>query len=157
MQQQGEGTARVHAYIREKGVDARIIVFGESTHSSEQAARLLGCSVAQIAKSIVLVDDKHTCVVVLSGDRKVDLKKLKWTVGVNLRIATPDEVQQRTGYRVGGVPPFPHRVGVRVLIDHSVKRFTEVWAAAGDTNSLMRISTEQLINVAGGDLADVSK
>lgn len=152
-----DGTAQVRDYVQTHSVDAEIRVLESSTRNSELAANALGCSIAEIAKSIVFVDEYNTLVVVLSGDRRVDLRRLCDTVGLNLRLATPEEVYDRTGYRVGGVPPFPHRMGVRVIVDRSIQRFESVWAAAGDQNSLMRVPTQDLIRVSGAEVVDISK
>jgi prolyl-tRNA editing enzyme YbaK/EbsC (Cys-tRNA(Pro) deacylase) len=152
-----DGTAQVRDYVQTHSVDAEIRVLESSTRNSELAAKALGCSIAEIAKSIVFVDEDNTLVVVLSGDRRVDLRRLCDTVGLNLRLATPEEVYARTGYRVGGVPPFPHRMGVRVIADRSIQRFESVWAAAGDQNSLMRVPTQDLIRVSGAEVVDISK
>ncbi|MEM0120981.1 MAG: YbaK/EbsC family protein [Thermoprotei archaeon] len=150
------GTERVRNYIQMRSIQAEIRILESSTRSSQLAAKALGCSVAEIAKSIVFVDEQNTLVVVLSGDKKVDLQKLCGTLGLNLRLATPEEVFSRTGYMVGGVPPFPHRSGVRVVVDSSVLRFPIVWAAAGDNNSLMQISTAELVRASEAQVIEAS-
>jgi Uncharacterized conserved protein, COG2606 len=152
-----EGTTQVRDYVQTHSVHAEIRILDSSTRSSELAAKALGCSIAEIAKSIVFVDEHNTLVVVLSGDKRVDIRKLCDAVGLNLRMATPEEVYTRTGYRVGGVPPFPHSGGVRVVVDRSIQRFDSVWAAAGDHNSLMRVPTADLIRVSGNVVLDISK
>lgn len=83
-----DGTAQVRDYVQTHSVDAEIRVLESSTRNSELAANALGCSIAEIAKSIVFVDEYNTLVVVLSGDRRVDLRRLCDTVGLNLRLAT---------------------------------------------------------------------
>ncbi len=122
--------------------------FDESTKSSALAAQVLGCSVAEIAKSVVFTG-KSAYVVVISGDKKVDPLRLTKVVGETVRIARPDEVRDMTGYPIGGVPPFPHREGVEVLPDSSLNRFGEVWAAAGAPNVVIRVATSDLLHLVG--------
>jgi len=122
--------------------------FGESTKNSELAAQALGCSVAEIAKSVVFVG-AATVVVIISGDKRVDAEKLSAVCGGSVRVAKPDEVRERTGYPIGGVPPFPHSEGVSVLPDSSVTRFEHVWAAGGTPNAVFRIGTSDLVRLVG--------
>jgi len=117
---------------------------------------VLGCTVPEIAKSVVFVG-KSTAVVVLSGDRKVDLSKLSLLAGEGIRVAKPDEVRERTGYPIGGVPPFPHGGGVTVYPDSSLARFQRVWAAAGTPNTVFRVRTADLFMLAGRGPVDVAE
>lgn len=122
--------------------------FDESTRSSVLAARALGCSVAQIAKSVVFVG-RGTAVVIISGDRKVDPEKLARATGEEMRIATPAEVKERTGFPIGGVPPFPHGEGVLAYPDVSLGRFGQVWAAAGAPNAVFKVGASDLFRHLG--------
>jgi prolyl-tRNA editing enzyme YbaK/EbsC (Cys-tRNA(Pro) deacylase) len=146
---------RVSEYLRSAGVETEMREFDQSTKNSVLAADALGCSVAEIAKSVVFSGDR-TVVVVLSGDRKVDPAKLGDALNGPVRVATPDEVRAITGYPVGGVPPFPHHAGVSVIPDTSLLRFDFVWAAGGAPNAVFRIDPRVLVRLAGGATYDVS-
>ena len=95
-------------------------------------------------------------VVVLSGDRRVDASKLSKLAREELRVAKPDEVRDRTGFPIGGVPPFPHVEGVKVYPDSSLMRFEQVWAAAGTPNAVFRIGTSDLVRLVGEGTFEVS-
>jgi len=150
------GHERVSEYISKSGAKYELREFGESTKNSALAARVLGCSVAEIAKSIVFVGEK-TVVVIISGDKRVDGARLANAVGAKLRVAKADEVRDRTGFPIGGVPPFPHREGIAVLIDSSLTRFARVWAAAGTPNSVFGIETVDLLRLLGSKPVDVAE
>jgi len=137
---------RVSRYLSTSGVRYELREFDGSTKNSSLAARALGCTVAEIAKSVVFVGQK-TVVAIISGDRKVDSAKLQEVAGTKLRIAKPTEVKERTGFPIGGVPPFPHGEEVTVLADASLTRFSLVWAAAGTPNSVFRIGTNDLLRL----------
>jgi prolyl-tRNA editing enzyme YbaK/EbsC (Cys-tRNA(Pro) deacylase) len=111
--------------------------------------------VPEIAKSVVFVG-KSTAVVVLSGDRRVDAVKLSRQAGEEVHVAKPDEVRDRTGFPIGGVPPFPHVEGVTVYPDSSLFRFQHVWAAAGTPNTVFRIGTADLLRLVGRGPIDVA-
>jgi len=148
---------RVAEYLSKAGLKVEMREFDESTRNSALAARALGCTVAEIAKSVVFVG-AGTAVVVISGDKKVDGTKLSREAGEEMRLATPLEVKDRTGFPIGGVPPFPHDDGVLVYPDASLNRFTEVWAAAGTPSAVFRIRPSDLLGHLGRgpfDLATV--
>ncbi len=149
------GSKRVEEFLTEAGLEAQVVTLDDSTRTSQMAADALGCSVAQIAKSIVFIDG-GAIVVVVSGDKRVDLKKLSALLGEKVRIADAYAVRRWTGYVIGGVPPFPHDEGVRVLLDSSLSRFDEVWTAAGTPNSVMKISVSDLGDVVSGGFVEVA-
>ncbi len=139
---------RVVDYLRRSGASVDLREFGESTRNSALAAQALGCTVAEIAKSVVFVGRK-TAVVIISGDKRVSSARLGSVAGESLRVATPDEVRERTGFPIGGVPPFPHAEEVVVLPDSSLLRFDRVWAAAGTPNAVFRIGSSDLLKLVG--------
>lgn len=147
---------RVRGHLRSRQIDADFREFDASTKNSTLAARALGCSVAEIAKSVVLCRSR-AFVVVISGDKRVDTNRLSSLTGESARVATPEEVRSMTGYPIGGVPPFPHLKGVEVLCDKSLLRFEKVWAAGGAPNVVFSISPAELIKEAGGGTVDVSE
>jgi len=139
---------RVAEFLAKSGAPFALREFDESTKNSALAAQALGCTVAEIAKSVVFVG-KATAVVVISGDRRVDQAKLSRLAGGEMRPATPGEVRERTGFPIGGVPPFPHLQEVAVFPETSLGRFREVWAAAGAPNAVFRIGTSDLVRLVG--------
>ncbi len=146
---------RVSEYLSKAGVSHEAREFGESTRNSALAAQVLGCTVAEIAKSVVFVGEK-TAVVIISGDKRVDGAKLAKVLGGAVRVASPAEVRDRTGFPIGGVPPFPHGEGVVVLADSSLMRFGHVWAAGGTPNSVFGIGTADLFRLLGSSPVDVA-
>ncbi|OGD45743.1 hypothetical protein A3K69_04325 [Candidatus Bathyarchaeota archaeon RBG_16_57_9] len=152
-----KGYERVHEYMSEYGIEARSVTLGTSTRTSRMAADALGCTVPEIAKSIVFTNGERAYVVVISGDRRVDLGKLGAAVGAKVTVGDADAVRRLTGYVIGGVPPFPHDDGVVVILDRSLERFRHVWAAGGAPNSVVRFSLEQLHGVLGPGTVDVAE
>ena len=152
-----KGYERVHEYMSEYGIEARSVTLGTSTRTSRMAADALGCTVPEIAKSIVFTDGERAYVVVISGDRRVDLGKLGAAVGAKVTVGDAVAVRRLTGYVIGGVPPFPHDDGVVVILDRSLERFRHVWAAGGAPNSVVRFSLEQLHGVLGPGTVDVAE
>lgn len=151
-QAKSDSVQRVKEYVSKHSIEAEIrLLEQESTRTSSMAAGSLGCSVAEIAKTIGFVKEGGSPILItLSGDKKVNMQKLAEIIGTSpggLRKMSAEEVKALSGYSIGGVPPFPHKEGVRVLSDDSLFRFESVWAAAGSTNAVMRMRPSVLTSL----------
>ena len=152
-----KGVKEVKSYINKNGINAEIIMFeAEQAKTSASAAEHLGCEVAQIAKSIV-VKAENPILVIISGDVRVDLKKLSEVIEEKAKLASPEYVLEEVGFIIGGVPPMGFDNPVRILMDKSVERFTEVFSSGGSRESILRISVDELKNATKCELVDVSK
>ena len=140
----------VKQYLRERGI--KVWEFEEPTPTSETAARAVGCSVGEIAKTILFIIGGTPVVVVTSGDVRVKGSKLKQAVGFTgkARLPEAEEVAAHTGYAPGGVCPFLLPAGLKVVVDRSMRRFPKVYAAAGNEHSAVPITVEQLLEITGG-------
>tara|TARA_B100000686_G_scaffold218422_1_gene225550 strand:+ start:109 stop:570 length:462 start_codon:yes stop_codon:yes gene_type:complete len=151
------GVKEVKSYIDKNGINAEIIMFeAEQAKTSASAAEHLGCEVAQIAKSIVLKAESPI-LVIISGDMRVDLKKLSEVIEEKAKLASPEYVLEDVGFIIGGVPPMGFDKPVRILMDKSVERFAEVFSSGGSRESILRISVDELKNATKCELVDVSK
>ncbi len=154
----------VRANVKETnlGVEIRVLA-ADASRTSSLAAESLRCSVAEIAKTIGFVGIKNgssPVLVVLSGDRKVNLRKLASALSLaegELRKMSAEEVKALTEYVIGGVPPFPHKRPVLVLADESLFRFSKVWAAAGSANTVMSLNPSLLTIELAISRVDVSE
>ncbi len=152
------GAAEVKASFEARGIDKKIHTFGESTHNSELAARSLGVAVGQIAKTILLLVDDAPVVVVISGDRRVDFKKVKaLRGGKRVRLAGPEDVVAHTGFAVGAVSPVALPGGIPVFLDRSLLRFETVYPAAGETNNMFVTTPAELMDLSGAGEADLAR
>ena len=100
-----------------------------------------GVSLGQIAKSVIFRRraDEAAVLVVTSGDRRVDEKRVAAITGP-LGRADADFVKARTGFSIGGVSPLAHAWPCVTLIDRDLYRFDLIWAAAGHPNGVFRLS-----------------
>jgi prolyl-tRNA editing enzyme YbaK/EbsC (Cys-tRNA(Pro) deacylase) len=126
--------------------------------TSQEAADALGVQVGQIAKSVIFrrVADAAAVLVVASGDRRVDEKRVAAITGALAR-ADADFVKAATGFSIGGVAPLAHSQAPVTLIDRELFRFDEIWAAAGHPNGVFRLSPADLERLTGAPVADVVK
>ena len=151
-----DGVQRVAAALQEKGHPHAPRMLDNSTRTAQEAADALGIAVGQIAKSIIFrrKSDDVAVLVVTSGDRRVDEKKVEAHVGKVGR-ADADFVKSRTGFSIGGVSPVAHATPPVTLIDKDLLRFDVVWAAAGHPNGVFPLHPSDLQRLTGAPVVDV--
>jgi prolyl-tRNA editing enzyme YbaK/EbsC (Cys-tRNA(Pro) deacylase) len=149
---------RVDDLLAAQGMGERVVEFPESTRSSAEAAAAIGCTLAQIAKSLVFkAASGRPVLIVASGVNRVDEKKIAAAIGQKIGRADADFVRDRTGYAIGGVAPLGHAEPPIVLIDRDLLALDPIWAAAGTPNSVFRLSPDELLRISGGRVADVKQ
>jgi len=142
--------ARVMRAAAASGLAISVARFPEGTRTAEDAARAVGCDVAQIVKSLVFVADGQPVVALVSGADRLDPDRLAAALGAaEVRRAGGDEVRQATGYAIGGVPPVGHAGPLPVLIDERLFAHDEVWAAAGLPDAVFRCTPGALAEAIG--------
>jgi prolyl-tRNA editing enzyme YbaK/EbsC (Cys-tRNA(Pro) deacylase) len=151
-----EGVQRVARVLQDSGHLHAPQMLDDAARTAQQAADALGVAVGQIAKSIIFrrKSDDTAVLVVTSGDRRVDEKKVDALVGKTGR-ADAEFVKSRTGYSIGGVPPVAHAQPPVTLIDRDLFRFDEIWAAAGHPHGVFRLRPQDLERLTGAPVADV--
>jgi prolyl-tRNA editing enzyme YbaK/EbsC (Cys-tRNA(Pro) deacylase) len=132
------------------------VMLDGAARTAQQAADALGISVGQIAKSIIFrrKSDDAAVLVITSGDKRVDEKKVDALVGKTGR-ADAEFVRTKTGYAIGGVPPLAHATPPVTLIDRELLRFDVVWAAAGHPHAVFQLHPGDLQRLTGAPVADV--
>lgn len=136
--------------------DLNIIVFDSSTYTAELAAKTLGVTVGQIAKTLVFITEIQPCLVVICGDRRVNTKKLSRILGVKkVKFASAEIVEELTGFLPGGVTPIGLEKEIPVLLDKSLFEYKVVFAAAGTSNSALPIAPLRLQQLTGAKVVEV--
>lgn len=135
-----------------------VVEFDESTHTAQEAADAIGCTLAQIAKSIIFRSQSGKAVLVIaSGVNRVDEKKIRALLGEKIERASPEFVSEMTGYEVGGVPPLGHARPCMVFLDEDLRAFPALWAAGGTPNAVFEIGFAKLVELSGAAVADVAR
>lgn len=149
---------RVQAALEAQGLDVRIREFPTSTRTAADAAASIGCTVAQIAKSLVFRGERtgRAILVVASGANRVDEARLGAVVQEPIGRADAAFVRERTGYAIGGVPPVAHAEPPIVVIDEDLLGLEEIWAAAGTPNAVFRLTPAELVAITGGQVARIT-
>ena len=148
---------RVVAAARDAGLRVEIERFPEGTRTAEDAARAVGCEVAQIVKSLVWLADGGVVLALVSGSNRVDPDRLARVVGADaVQRASADEARDATGFAIGGVPPFGHARPIPVVMDRDLLAHATLWAAAGLPDAVFAVAAADLARVTGATVADVA-
>jgi prolyl-tRNA editing enzyme YbaK/EbsC (Cys-tRNA(Pro) deacylase) len=150
--------ARVREALARHGLAAEIREFDASTRTSADAAAAIGCTVAQIAKSVIFraKGGNQPVLVIASGINRVNEKKVEAALGDKIGRADAEFVRAATGFAIGGVAPVGHTGPVRIFIDADLNQYDEVWAAAGSPNSVFRLTPADLQRITGGQILNVT-
>lgn len=148
---------RVQDALRALGLPCRVVELPQSTRTSAEAAKAVGCSVEQIAKSLVF-RGAHTgraILVIASGSNRVSERKMAELISEPVEKADAAFVRQRTGFAIGGVPPIGHLERLETFVDEDLLKYKEIWAAAGNPNAVFRLTPEELVRMTGGRTVSV--
>lgn len=149
---------RVREYLKQCGLGIEVMELAESTRTAALAAEAVGAPLGAIVKSLVFLADGKPVLVLVSGDKRVDPKKLaKLLKAKRVMIANAEQVREVTGFAIGGVPPVAHKTKLPTLIDKNLGRFEKLYAAAGSPHAIFPITFNTLVGITGGQLADVAE
>ena len=153
-----EPVKRAEKSIKEFDPNLKIICLEQTARTAQDAATALGCNVGAIVKSLLLSAGEGFVLCLVSGDKKCSLNKLKKIIDVkNVSMAKPEDVKRITGYSIGGVSPVGHLTRIKIFIDSSLEKFTEVFAAAGHPNCIFKISFNKLVNLTSGEIKELTE
>jgi prolyl-tRNA editing enzyme YbaK/EbsC (Cys-tRNA(Pro) deacylase) len=137
-------------------VEVEVTEMSESTHTAADAATAVGCPVAAIVKSLLVIAGDEPLLLLVSGPNRVDLGRVSAALGVTVAMADAKSVKSITGYSIGGVPPFGHASIIRTIIDADLLELDEVWAAAGSSRAVFPIAPAHLVELTSAVVLLVS-
>ena len=133
-----------------------VIVLEDSARTAHYAALSLNCEVGAIVKSLLFRAEDVFILSLVAGDKRCSLNKLKKiTNNKDISMANPEEVKTQTGYTIGGVSPVGLLKLVRILIDNSLERFNNLYAAAGHPNCVFKINLMNLQKITNGEVKEL--
>jgi prolyl-tRNA editing enzyme YbaK/EbsC (Cys-tRNA(Pro) deacylase) len=148
---------KVQNALRDLGFSNQVVEHQMTTRTSAEAAQAIGCEVGQIAKSLVF-QGKQThrpLLVIASGSNRVNEKKIAPFISEPLGKADADYVRTHTGFVIGGVPPIGHLEKIEIFIDQDLLQYDEIWAAAGNPNSVFKLTPAELVEMTRGRVVSI--
>lgn len=140
------------------GNDFQVLEFESSTRTAADAAQAIGCTVPQIAKSLLFMASRsrRPVLVLASGPVRVDETKVSALLGEEIERANANFVREHTGFAIGGVPPIGHRVKPVTFVDSTLLGYESIWAAAGTPNAVFCLTPDDLVRLSGGIVSDIA-
>lgn len=149
---------RVQQALESLGLTLQVVELPASTRTSAEAAAAAGCSVGQIAKSLVFrgAASDNPILVIASGANRVDVVKLAALAGEPVAKADAEFVRRQTGFVIGGVPPIGHSQHLKTFIDRDLLQYDEIWAASGTPNAVFRLTPADLQRMTGAPVGEIA-
>ena len=139
---------KVFEWLKQKDFADRIIEHTQTIDTVEHAAQQLGCSEAEIAKTLSFIVDEKPVIVVMAGDGRVNSSKFKAQFHTKPSMISRDQVEAITGFAPGGVCPFAVPKEIPVWLDVSMKRFEYVHPAGGNEFTSVKLTPSELEKVS---------
>ena len=153
-----EPVKRAEKSIKKFDPKISVITLDSSARTAKEAATSLGCEVGAIVKSLLFKTENTFTLFLVSGDKRASLNKIKKTLNIrDASMASADDVKKATGYTIGGVSPVGHLNKINVLIDNSLNRFKNLYAAAGHPNCVFKTNFEDLQKITEGSIKDITE
>ena len=151
-----EPVKRAEKFLKGFDQSLEVIVLENSARTAKDAAIALGCDVGAIVKSLLFKTGDNFTLCLVAGDKRCSLIKLKKIKDEkDISMASPEDVKTQTGYTIGGVSPIGHLEKIEIIIDYYLKRFNELFAAAGHPNCVFKINFKDIQKITNGKVEDI--
>ena len=135
---------RAKKHWKKYGLEDKIIEFDTSSATVEEAAKALGCSPGEIAKTLSFLVEGKPILIVAAGDVKIDNSKYKAFFHQKAKMIPVDDVEKMIGHKVGGVCPFGILEGVEVYLDRSLQKYDVIYPTCGISHSAVKLTIREL-------------
>lgn len=152
------GPDDLQAYMQHNNIPGDILHLGVPTPTVAAAAQAVGTAPDQIVKSILFLVDRHPVLAVTCGQMVVDQRVLAGLYQVGrkkVKLATPEQVLQETGFEVGAMPPFGHHTPLPTWMDVRLLAQSEVFAGGGAENALVKLKPDDILQATGAQVIDL--
>ena len=151
-----EPVKRAKKFLKDFDQSLEVIVLENSARTAKDAATALVCDVGAIVKSLLFRAENTFILCLVAGDKRCSLNKIKKIKDKkDISMASPEEVKTQTGYTIGGVSPVGHLEDIEIIIDNSLERFNELFAAAGHPNCVFKINYNDIQKITDGKVEDI--
>ena len=153
-----EPVKRAEKSLKDFDQSLEVIVLDKSARTAQDAATALDCNVGAIVKSLLFKTNDSFLLCLVSGDKRASLSKIKKIINKkDVSMANPEDVKSQTGYTIGGVSPIGHLKQIEIIIDNSLERFNELFAAAGHPNCVFKINFTNIQKITNGKVENITE
>jgi Cys-tRNA(Pro) deacylase len=153
-----EPVKRAKKFLKDFDQSLEVIVLDKSARTAQDAATALDCNVGAIVKSLLFKTNDSFLLCLVAGDKRASLNKIKKIINKkDVSMANPEDVKSQTGYTIGGVSPIGHLKQIEIIIDNSLERFNELFAAAGHPNCVFKINFTNIQKITNGKVENITE
>jgi len=153
-----EPVKRAEKSLKNFDQSLEVIVLDKSARTAQDAATALDCNVGAIVKSLLFKTNDCFILCLVAGDKRASLSKIKKIINKkDVSMANPEDVKSQTGYTIGGVSPIGHLKQIEIIIDNSLERFNELFAAAGHPNCVFKINFTNIQKITNGKVENITE
>ena len=153
-----EPVKRAEKSLKDFDQSLEVIVLDKSARTAQDAATALGCNVGAIVKSLLFKTNDSFILCLVAGDKRASLNKIKKIINKkDVSMANPEDVKSQTGYTIGCVSPIGHLKQIEIIIDNSLERFNELFAAAGHPNCVFKINFTNIQKITNGKVENITE
>tara|TARA_B100001094_G_C17931893_1_gene671158 strand:- start:326 stop:805 length:480 start_codon:yes stop_codon:yes gene_type:complete len=153
-----EPVKRAEKSLKDFDQSLEVIVLDKSARTAQDAATALDCNVGAIVKSLLFKTNDSFILCLVAGDKRASLNKIKKIINKkDVSMANPEDVKSQTGYTIGGVSPIGHLKQIEIIIDNSLERFNELFAAAGHPNCVFKINFTNIQKITNGKVENITE
>jgi Cys-tRNA(Pro) deacylase len=153
-----EPVKRAKKFLKDFDQSLEVIVLDKSARTAQDAATALDCNVGAIVKSLLFKTNDSFILCLVAGDKRASLNKIKKIINKkDVSMANPEDVKSQTGYTIGGVSPIGHLKQIEIIIDNSLERFNELFAAAGHPNCVFKINFTNIQKITNGKVENITE
>ena len=153
-----EPVKRAEKSLKDFDQSLEVIVLDKSARTAQDAATALDCNVGAIVKSLLFKTNDSFILCLVAGDKRASLSKIKKIINKkDVSMANPEDVKSQTGYTIGGVSPIGHLKQIEIIIDNTLERFNELFAAAGHPNCVFKINFTNIQKITNGKVENITE
>tara|TARA_Y100000590_G_scaffold466457_1_gene641912 strand:- start:958 stop:1440 length:483 start_codon:yes stop_codon:yes gene_type:complete len=153
-----ESVKRVKQKLKEFDDSLDVLILESSARTAKDAANSLNTEVGSIIKSLFLRTKNSFLLCLVAGDKRCSLNKIKKILGEkDVSMGNANQVKEITGFTIGGVSPVGHLNPLKIYIDQSLSRFSNIFGAAGHPNCVFKINFDNLQKITNGEIKDISE
>ena len=153
-----EPVKRVEKCLKEFDQTQKVIILDSSARTAADAASSLSCEIGAIVKSLLFKTENNFILCLIAGDKKASLNKIKKMLNIkDVSMSSADDVKNITGFTIGGVSPIGHLNKIDIFIDNSLKRFNNLYAAAGHPNCVFKINFTDFHKISKGSISELTE
>jgi len=151
-------STRAIKFLNQKGVSFEVKKYQHEEKGARFAAQAMGFPLERTIKTLVVdLGHKGYIMILMPGDKNIDLKKLSAALSVKrAAMADTSTAERLTGYLVGGISPFGTKQVLPVVMEECLLEFDRVAINAGKRGVMLVMDPKDILLAVKGDVLSLA-